>query len=130
MEAIQHQMPQTNAAGLDTTTPTPPMMGPLVVVKSGLLQTAPFPGDIDSQIQAGEYLTETARISTNPSTTSTLVEPATSAAWSDTFDEDSGQLLLTKPSLMLKLPYPQHAHYMFQTIRNRSIWMLMKKMAL
>ena len=60
-------------------------MGKLVVIKNGILQTAPFPGDHHAQAQAEEYLNETTQYSTNPFITSTLAEPPASDDSTDTF---------------------------------------------
>ena len=40
-------------------------MSPVVVIKNGLLQTVPYPGNSESQKQAERYLDETARVSTD-----------------------------------------------------------------
>lgn len=78
------------------------LMSPLVVIKNGLLQTAPYSGDINAQVQDEEYLDETARRSSNPLATSTTDTQVGSAreesASTMTCTEDTEQVSLTTRS--------------------------------
>ena len=86
MEAIQHQLPLTEPASSEQTSTTQSLLSvmfPLMVVKSGLLQTALYPRNRASQAKAKDFLNCIAQRSTNPFTTSIQVEPSVSLVLSD-----------------------------------------------
>ena len=90
--AAAHQLPQTNV-DVDCVSDAVP---PLLVVKNGLLQTAPFPGDVQSQDQAAQYLTDIAGLSKNPFITHTddLRTDVSVPEWTCTDDAGSGSLVI------------------------------------
>ena len=91
LDGLQKQMPQTKPTISEvlTSTQNTPLSGKLMVIKNGIMQTASFPGDNDSQTQAEEYLNETAQHSTNPFIISTLEEQPISEDSTDTFESQS-----------------------------------------